>query len=160
MALYQYAIDKGADYIFQTDSDGQTVADEFDVFWQLREQYDAILGFRPQRGDGKMRALVEKILCLILHILFKIHVPDANAPYRLMKASLVQKYLSKLPADYNLPNVMLTTYFVYFHEKIKFQRITFLPRQHGKNSINLCRIFRIGYHAVADFKKLRSAIDH
>lgn len=159
MALYAYAINKGADYIFQTDSDGQTNASEFDLFWQLRDQYDAILGFRPERGDGKIRAMVEKILCFILRICFGIRVPDANAPFRLMKASLVQKYLSKLPADYNLPNVMLTTYFVYFHENIKFHRISFQPRQHGKNSINLHKIIRIGWHAVWDFKRLRCEIE-
>ena len=158
MALYAYAIDKGADYIFQTDSDGQTNASEFDLFWQLRDQYDAILGFRPERGDGKIRAMVEKKLCFILRICFGIRVPDANAPFRLMKASLVQKYLSKLPADYNLPNVMLTTYFVYFHENIKFHRISFQPRQHGKNSINLLKIICIGWHAVWDFIKLRCEI--
>lgn len=158
MALYAYAISEGADYIFQTDSDGQTNADEFDAFWQLKNQYDAVLGFRPKRGDGKIRALVERVLCLILHICFGIRVPDANAPFRLMKTSLVQKYLSKLPADYNLPNVMLTTYFVYFHENIKFHKISFLPRQHGKNSINLYKIIRIGLRAVLDFKRLRSEI--
>lgn len=159
MALYAYAINKGADYIFQTDSDGQTNADEFDAFWQLKDQYDAILGFRPKRGDGKIRAVIEKILCFILHICFGIRVPDANAPFRLMKTSLVQKYLFKLPADYHLPNVMLTTYFVYFHENIEFHKISFLPRQHGKNSINLYRIICIGWRAVLDFKKLRSEIN-
>lgn len=159
MTLYAYAINAGADYIFQTDSDGQTNADEFDAFWQLKDQYDAILGFRPIRGDGKIRAMIEKILCLILHIIFGVRVPDANAPFRLMKTSLVQKYLSKLPADYHLPNVMLTTYFVYFHENIKFHKISFLARRHGKNSINLNQIFLIGCRAVSDFKKLRSDID-
>lgn len=159
MALYAYAIDEGADYIFQTDSDGQTNADEFDAFWQLRDQYDAILGFRPERGDGMIRAMVEKILCLILRISFGVRVPDANAPFRLMKTSLVQKYLSKLPADYHLPNVMLTTYFVYFHETVTFQKISFQPRRHGKNSINFYRILRIGCRAVSDFKKLRTEID-
>ena len=31
--LYRYAIHNGADYIFQTDSDGQTNPDEFEDFW-------------------------------------------------------------------------------------------------------------------------------
>lgn len=158
MALYAYAVNEGADYIFQTDSDGQTNADEFDDFWQLRDQYDAILGFRPERGDGMVRAMIEKILCMILRHYFGIRVPDANAPFRLMKASLVRKYLSKLPDNYNLPNVMLTVYFVYFHEDIKFHKISFLPRQHGKNSINLYKIIRIGRQAILDFKKLRPEI--
>ena len=42
IALYKYAIKNGADYIFQTDSDGQTNPEEFAAFWQLR------CGFRPQ----------------------------------------------------------------------------------------------------------------
>lgn len=32
---YRYAIENGADYIFQTDSDGQTLASEFESFWEL-----------------------------------------------------------------------------------------------------------------------------
>ena len=32
--LYRYAIENGADYIFQTDSDGQTNPEEF---WQMYE---------------------------------------------------------------------------------------------------------------------------
>lgn len=54
---------------------------------------------------------------------------------------------------------MLTTYFVYFHENIKFHRISFQPSQHGKNSINLLKIIRIGWQAVLDFKKLRFEIE-
>ena len=34
---YRYALENGADYIFQTDSDGQTDPEEFEKFWQIRE---------------------------------------------------------------------------------------------------------------------------
>ena len=30
---YKYALKNGADYIFQTDSDGQTLPEEFEPFW-------------------------------------------------------------------------------------------------------------------------------
>ena len=40
IALYDYAIQNGADYIFQTDSDGQTNPAEFDAFWDERDRYD------------------------------------------------------------------------------------------------------------------------
>lgn len=43
MYLYNYAIKMGVDYIFQTDSDGQTNASEFEKFWEMRNDYDAIL---------------------------------------------------------------------------------------------------------------------
>ena len=49
---YRHALEQGADYIFQTDSDGQTLADEFWQFWELRKQYDAQIGYRKKRGDG------------------------------------------------------------------------------------------------------------
>ena len=32
---YQYALEHHADYIFQTDSDGQTLPEEFEAFWKI-----------------------------------------------------------------------------------------------------------------------------
>ena len=46
---YRYAIQQKADYIFQTDSDGQTNPDEFEPFWNQRGCYDAIIGTRSRR---------------------------------------------------------------------------------------------------------------
>ena len=156
---YRYAIDNNADYIFQTDSDGQTNPNEFHHFWENREKYDAIIGNRVVRGDGAQRKFIENTVCLLLKIIFGIRVSDANAPYRLMKTSLVEKYINKLPKDFNIPNIMFTTYFVYFQEKVKFIEITFKPRQGGVNSINVKKIIKIGWKAVGDFCKLRKNID-
>lgn len=158
IALYAYAISQKADYIFQTDSDGQTDPSEFAAFWELRQQYDAILGHRNERGDGKSRALVERVVCLLLRLYFGVRVPDANAPFRLMKASLVQKYLGRLPENYNLPNIMLTTYFSYYHEALTFQKITFKPRQGGVNSINIPKIVKIGWKALSDFHSFKKGM--
>ena len=58
---YRYAIGQKADYIFQTDSDGQTNPDEFEPFWNQRGRYDAIIGNRAVRGDGKSRKFVENV---------------------------------------------------------------------------------------------------
>lgn len=66
IALYDYAIKQGAAYVFQTDSDGQTDPAEFDGFWENRKQYDGIFGHRNVREDGKIRAFVEKVVCLLL----------------------------------------------------------------------------------------------
>lgn len=155
IALYSYAIEKKADYIFQTDSDGQTNPDEFDAFWKLRVQYDGIFGYRNIRGDGKVRAFVEHVVCFLLRIYFGVKVPDANAPFRLMKADVVKKYLYKMPEDYNLPNIMLTTYFAYYKEKMTFKTVSFKPRQGGVNSINISKIVKIGWKAMSDFKKMK-----
>jgi glycosyltransferase involved in cell wall biosynthesis len=155
IALYDYAIKQGADYVFQTDSDGQTDPDEFDAFWQLRTKYDGVFGHRNSRGDGKSRAFVEQVVCFLLKLYFGIHVPDANAPFRLMKVDIVKKYLYKLPSDYNLPNIMMTTYYAYYKEKMIFRKISFKPRRAGVNSINIPRIVKIGWKALGDFRKLK-----
>ena len=156
---YKYAIDKGADFIFQTDSDGQTNPKEFDQFWDLKDKYDAIIGSRSERQDGWSRKFVEATLLLILRITFGVKIPDSNAPFRLMRRELLEKYIDKMPNDFNLPNVMLTTYFAYFKENIKFIDISFKPRQGGVNSINIKKIIKIGWKALGDFKNLKKNIN-
>ena len=150
-ALYQYAVRCGADYIFQTDSDGQTRPEEFCRFWKLRHRYRAILGMRPARGDGKSREWVERILCRMLYLYFGIVVPDANAPFRLMEAGLVKKYAGRIPDSYELTNVMMTVYFIYYHEAVTFRTITFRARQGGTNSVNIRKIIKTGWKACRDF---------
>lgn len=156
IALYDYSIKQGADYIFQTDSDGQTNPKEFEEFWNLKNDYDVVLGHRKVRGDGKQRAFVEKVVCFLLKFYFKVDVPDANAPFRLMKTNVVEKYLNRLEPDYNLPNIMLTTYFSHYKEKLIFKEISFKPRQGGINSINIPKIFKIGWKAIGDFRKFKN----
>lgn len=159
IALYDYAMKKGADFIFQTDSDGQTSPEEFSSFWEKRQHYDAVIGQRPVRGDGKARAFVEKVVCFLLRLFFGIRVSDANAPYRLMRRELVEKYLYRLPSDYNIPNIMMTTYFVYYKETVCFEDITFQPRTAGKNSVNIPAIIKIGLNALKDFARFRKEME-
>ncbi len=158
IAMYKYAIENGADYVFQTDSDGQTNPAEFGAFWNERLSYNAIIGNRTERGDGKSRAFVEKTVCLLLRLFFGVKVPDANAPFRLMNTKTVAKYIDRFELDYNLPNIMLTTFFAYYRERIKFVAITFKPRQGGKNSINLVKIVKIGFKALKDFKHFKAGM--
>lgn len=158
IALYNYAISNGADYIFQTDSDGQTLPEEFGAFWDMRTAYKGIFGHRKVRGDGKSRAFVEKVVCFLLKLYFHVKVPDANAPFRLMNAQTVAKYIGRLDKDYNLPNIMMTTYFSYYGEEMTFKEVTFRPRQGGTNSINIKKIIKIGWKALKDFHDLKKAM--
>ncbi len=155
IALYNYAIGCGADYVFQTDSDDQTRPEEFTAFWQARQQYDAIFGLRRVRGDGRVRGFVEKIVCLLVLCFFGVHVPDANAPFRLMKCSVLKQYMSAFSPDYNLPNILITTFFVFYRHRVCFKEISFRPRMAGTNSINVKRIMLIGIGALKDFARFR-----
>ena len=152
---YRYALENGADYIFQTDSDGQTLPLEFDAFWEKRHDYDAIIGHRKGRQDGFSRILVTKVLKWVIRFIFKETITDANTPFRLMSREVLTKYIDTIPKDYNLSNVLLTVRFVKGKAKVLFIPITFRPRQGGVNSINFRRITKIGKQAVKDFRQLR-----
>jgi len=155
---YNYALNEGADYIFQTDSDGQTLTCEFWPFWEERKLHSAIIGHRNKREDGFSRIVVTKVLKLVIRLIFGVSVTDANTPFRLMKREILEKYIPKIPKDFNLSNVLLSVLLVKNGEDVKFVPITFRPRQGGKNSINLKRIFKIGIQAVKDFRVIKKTI--
>lgn len=155
---YNYALKNGADYIFQTDSDGQTLSLEFWDFWKQKEDYPVLIGNRKSRKDGFSRVFVTKVLKLVLFVIFHVVVEDANTPFRLMNRDILSKYISKVPDNFNLSNVLLTLLFVYNKEDVKFIPITFRPRQGGVNSINMKKIFKIGLKAVRDFKDIKKVL--
>lgn len=155
---YQYALAQGADYIFQTDSDGQTLPEEFWPFWEQRENWDIQVGYRKNRQDGFSRVVVTKVLKLVLFFSFGLWITDANTPFRLMSADSLAKYVPAIPQGYNLSNVLLTVLYEKAKAKIRYAEITFRPRQGGVNSINLKRIFQIGRQAVKDFASLKKQI--
>lgn len=155
---YNYAIKENADYIFQTDSDGQTLPSEFWEFWKKRNDRDVIIGYRKHREDGFSRIIVTKTLKLVLKLIFSITVTDANTPFRLMKRQMLVKYIPQIPEDFNLSNVMLTVLFLRNKENVEFIPITFRPRQGGVNSINFKKITKIGIQAVKDFRIIKQSM--
>ncbi len=160
IALYRYAVacGGGCRYIFQTDSDGQTNPAEFDAFWQMRNEYDAIFGYRKVRGDGKFRSFAEKVVCFLLRVYFGVKVPDANAPFRLMKTDVVAKYVKRFEDDYDLPNIMLVALFSFYKEKIAFKEISFKPRLLGDSCNHLPQLVRSGWKALGDFYAFRKSM--
>lgn len=152
---YRYAIAHGADYVFQTDSDGQTLPEEFWQLWRDRKKGGLLIGYRKGRQDGKSRVFVTRVLRAVLWLIFGVRTLDANTPFRLMKTSQLRKALDRIPVNFHLPNVMMTIVYEKFHMGVFYYPITFRPRQGGVNSINLPRIFGIGKRALVDFWKLR-----
>lgn len=155
---YYYALEQGADYIFQTDSDGQTVPGEFKDFWEQRKQQDVIIGYRNKREDGLSRVFVTKVLKVVLRCIFGLNITDANTPFRLMSREVLKKHIVEVPKDFNLSNVMLTVLFMHHRERVLFLPISFKERQGGVNSINIPKITKIGIQAVKDFRQIKKAM--
>lgn len=151
---YRWALDHGADWVFQTDSDGQTLPSEFRAFWDDRAGHDMLIGLRDTREDGLSRVVVTRALRLVVRLAFGVRVPDANTPFRLMTAESLRENLRWVPGGFNLPNVVLSVAYVRFGWRAEWRHVTFRPRQGGVNSINLPRIARIGWRALGDFRRI------
>ena len=157
--LYHYAISHSANYIFQTDSDGQTLPEEFWQMWENRDKYDFQIGTRGGRQDGASRVFVTKTLRLVVWLMFHVWVKDANTPFRLLKVEKLKPILDVIPQDYNLANVAVSAIAVRWNYNIGWYPITFRPRQGGVNSINMKRIFKIGVKALKDFRKINRSVN-
>ena len=156
--LYRYAIEKGAEYIFQTDSDGQTNPDEFWQMYDNRVNYDFQIGNRSDRQDGGSRVFVTKVLRVVVWLMFHEWVTDANTPFRLMNVEKLKPILEVIPKDYFLCNVAISSIAVKWKYRIGWYKITFKPRQGGVNSINMKRIIKIGWKAIGDFWQINSSL--
>jgi glycosyltransferase involved in cell wall biosynthesis len=154
---YNYALQNKVDYVFQTDSDRQTLPEEFWQFWEQRQQFDILIGNRVKRQDGLSRIFITTILKLVLYIIFGVYITDSNTPFRLMKYNILKKYITKIPENFFLSNIVLTVFFVKCKENYKFIPITFRTRQGGINSINIKKILKIGILAFKDFMMIKKA---
>ncbi len=158
MFAYNYAIENGANFIFQTDSDGQTNPEEFWEFWRDRGQFDFQIGVRNNRQDGFDRVIVTLVLKSLILLVFRKHLNDANTPFRLMNANKLKPVLDLIPPNYFLSNVLMSVIIVSRNESISWKPVTFKPRQGGVNSINLKKIFKIGFVSMRDFVTFRKSL--
>lgn len=156
---YQYALEQGAAYIFQTDSDGQTDPEEFWPVWEARDRWDIQIGWRRHRADGWSRRGVTRVLRLVILLCCRVRLPDANAPFRLMRAGALAQALPNIPENCPLTNVWLSILLARRGGRVRFCPISFRPRQGGVNSLNLRRIVPIGLRAVGELWALGRALD-
>ena len=151
---YQWAVENGKTWIFQTDSDRQTLPREFCQIWEEREKHAFIFGQRHQRGDGKMRSLISGVLRVVIWLIFHQWVPDANVPFRLMSAKDLATLLPLIPPRLFLANAFLTV-LIQKHFKIHWVPISFVNRQTGIPSVALGRFAKVGIKVAAEFWQLR-----
>ena len=101
---YRYALSCRAEYIFQVNSDRQTMARDFEPFWNNRKVFCAVMGFRKGQ-PGRMP--VEEMERQVVRKAFGIDLPDANVPYRLMHGRELRENLYILHGDEELANLLL-----------------------------------------------------
>lgn len=156
---YQYAIEQQADYIFQTDSDGQTSPDDFWKFYDNRKNYDFVIGYRNNREDGFFRKITSLVLKLSIFFIYGIWAKDSNTPFRMLNAKKLAPLLPKIPNNFFLANVLLVILIIKYKKSLQhtllWLPIQFKERAKGENSINYLNIFKIGMGSIQSFYRTK-----
>lgn len=150
---YQHAIENGADWVFQIDSDGQCDARYFGQFIPLTEKYRCIYGLRKTRADGFQRIFVSWFVTLFTFVATGKWVRDPNVPYRLMHVEILKQFVYRVPRDFHLANIFVSVCCAKYSH-IKWVPIHFRDRMGGSASV---KTFSFVKHGFKLFKQLRAA---
>ncbi|MBL7766392.1 MAG: glycosyltransferase family 2 protein [Chitinophagaceae bacterium] len=150
---YKLALEKGADWIFQIDSDGQCDPKYFDAFIPMTDKHACIYGVRKTRDDGMQRIIVSYFVTLFVFVATGQWLRDPNVPYRLIRADIMKSFVDDVPADFHLANIYVT---VRSHKasRIKWMPIHFRDRMGGTASV---KTFSFVKHGFKLFRQLKEA---
>jgi glycosyltransferase involved in cell wall biosynthesis len=158
---YELALAAGARWIFQIDSDGQCDPKFFKEFYAARSTYDCIFGYRRTRDDGLFRLMIARCYRLLLWIMTGAFMPDANVPYRLIRANRLRSALERIPAEIDLQNIALSISLKREPDlRWKDVPIHFRARRGGENSINCQKIAKMGLRFLGDFRRIAHEDSH
>ena len=150
---YHVAIENGAQWVFQMDSDGQCDPSYFKACVVQSANHPVVYGYRQTRDDGWKRFYISRIVSAFIWIATRVWVKDANVPYRLMHTDTLKRIVNHVPKDFHLANVLISTYQQYRY-KIKWVNIHFNDRFGGEPSVKLSLFAK---HGLVLFQQLRAA---
>lgn len=106
--LGAYLDNSGADWIFQTDSDGEIRSRDFLPLWKRRARFDLILGRRRGRKQSAGRRLLSALSRTAVRALYGKGLYDVNSPFRLMRTGAFGPHFKRIPPGTFAPNVLLS----------------------------------------------------
>lgn len=83
-------------FLLCLNSDGQIDPRDFWKFWELKDTYDVIVGWRVQRADKLVRRLMSRIFYLLYQILFNVPLHDPSCSLALIKKQVVDDILPQV----------------------------------------------------------------
>jgi dolichol-phosphate mannosyltransferase len=153
---YKYAIENGADWIFQIDSDGQCDIRFFEAFIEKTNNvHKNIFGNRTSRDDGFNRVLISKFVQLFTLVSTGFWIKDGNVPYRMMSARELEKIVHKIPSDFHLANILVSV-LLKKESEIIWIPIHFNKRYAGNPSV---KSFSFIKHGLKLFRQLKNAVN-
>jgi dolichol-phosphate mannosyltransferase len=85
-----------AKYLLCLDSDGQCDPKDFWRFWEQRESFDIVLGWRVNRADNWMRKSMSRLFYLLYQAFYRTPVHDPSCPYMLASRQVIGELVDEL----------------------------------------------------------------
>jgi glycosyltransferase involved in cell wall biosynthesis len=156
-AGYDAAVEAGAGYVLQVDSDGQCDSADLPRFWALRGDADCMFGRRVERDDGWIRGVISRLCSLAVGLTVGKRVGDVNVPYRLVRGDVLRDALDRIPKPFDMQNVALAVVLTktpgvrIAHVPIRFRR-----RLGGESTLSFGRIAALGGKMLRELRWLKS----
>lgn len=141
--LQAYNENTDADWIFQVDSDNEMKPDAFINLWEVRGDYDLLIGIRTNRNSPFPRKIVSFISRITVWIFYGKAVYDVNCPYRLMRSTFFATIFKSIPDVFFAPNVVLTGMAARNKARIFQLPVEYASRQTGTVSIKKWKLFKM-----------------
>jgi glycosyltransferase involved in cell wall biosynthesis len=136
------------EWVFQVDSDDEMGPEHFAGLWDLRGDYDMLVGRRHHRDSPPARRLVTAVSRVTVWTLFGHAVIDVNAPYRLMRRSSLTAMLALIPAETFAPNVIISGLAAWRGLRVREVRVPHRGRRTGTVSIVKWRLWKAAVLAL------------
>jgi glycosyltransferase involved in cell wall biosynthesis len=153
---YKKAVELQAEYVFQTDSDDQFVAEDLLKLWDKRHESQFILGYREHRFDAPFRLFVTQVLRWSLFFIYGTYIKDSNIPFRLIKGSYLARLLRQLPDPTPFaPNIFLAVMAKKEGQNLFDLPITHKSRMTGEVSIQKMKLLKVCWQSFKEISVFR-----
>lgn len=144
-----------AQWVFQVDSDNEIAAEHFKALWQVRENYDAVIGIRTRRRQPLARKIISFVSRLVVALFYGTGVTDVNCPFRLMRSEVLKQILINIPENTFAPNVAISGFLALSKARLLNQPVPHINRQTGEVSIKKWRLMNVAMKSFLQIITLR-----
>lgn len=142
------------EWVFFTDGDLQFDLNQIGEFLPFTNAYQVIIGYRPHRAEGRMRALNARLFKVFVDLLFRLRVKDIDCAFKLINNEALKKI--SLESD----GAMISAELLYKLKKAgyKFKQlpVKHYPRKHGSpTGSNLKVIIKAGKEMIRLYARLK-----
>jgi glycosyltransferase involved in cell wall biosynthesis len=144
------------EYVFLLDSDRQVPLEAFAGLWQAAQGGQGALGVRWPRHDPLFRLWLTRAVRLLLLVLFRVRLRDANCPFKIFRRSIWMEARDIIPEGTITPSLLLAVYMARRWPSIEQRTVPHRSRATGVVSIRRWKLLKtcvLAFRQLWNFRK-------